>query len=332
MDILFFGSSQYCLPILKIIDQEFNLIAVITKPPKPVGKNHTLTPAPPKQFASSHNIQVFTPENRQDLSGLKNKLEHLKPDLFIVADYGLIIPREIFSLPAHKTINIHFSKLPHYRGPSPVQYTILNGDTSAWISFMLLAKDLDTGDILSQIEVPLKGNETADQLYRELFGIGANKLSEVINKYISGQIKPIPQDHTKATYTKMFTKEDGYIPFEILHTATKGEKPTETLLNTWPLYQSIFSKFLIRDTLYLILIERSVRALSPWPGVWTLVNLPNPKRLKLLKCHLQPTTNLPVRQAGNQQSTIIFIPDLVQLEGKKPVSWKQFREGYPEIL
>ena len=215
MRIIFFGSSQYCLPILNVLINNFNLKGIITASDKQVGRKQILSPSPVKQFALSHNLQYFTPSDKNQLLTLYNKLNSLNIDLFVVADYGMIIPEKIFSLPRHKTINIHFSRLPEYRGPSPVQYTILNGEKSAWISFMLMAKDLDTGDILKQIEFSLQGNETSGSLYTDLFNIAADNLVGVINDYIKGELKPIPQDHTKATFTKMFNKEDGYIQLSL---------------------------------------------------------------------------------------------------------------------
>ena len=112
--VVFFGSSEYCLPVLETINNNFQLQAVITRP-------KTL----PAQLASSHNIKTFTPANQSELLALKDKITVLNIDLAVVADYGLIIPKEIFTLPRYKTLNIHFSKLPKLRGPSPVQYAIL---------------------------------------------------------------------------------------------------------------------------------------------------------------------------------------------------------------
>ncbi len=245
------------------------------------------------------------------MANLSGMLIGLNLDLAIVADYGLIIPKEIFEIPKYKTLNIHFSKLPKYRGPSPVQYTILNGDRSAWISYILISEKMDTGDILLQEEFPLTGKETTGDLYQKLFVIASQKLPEVINNYVSDKITPKKQDDKMATYTKLLTRDDGFIPFPILKEAINGKTPIQ--------------------------IERALRAFSPWPGLYTNVtikqfnNLPAgkagetiSKRLKILKLHLDQTTK-------DQRPTTRIIIDLVQLEGKKPVSWKQFLEGYPVL-
>ena len=224
-------------------------------------------------------------------------LNNLKPDLAIVSDYGLIIPKEIFTIPRHQTLNIHFSKLPKFRGPSPVQYTILNGEKSAWITIILMDEGMDTGDIVFQKEVSSINtqqltidNETTESLYRKLFKIAAMELSQVIHDYTNNKLKPLRQLNSAATYTKSFTRQDGFISHQALDKAIKGKGA--------------------------IKMERMFRALSPWPGVWTIINIPQPKRLKLLKSHIE----------NNR-----LVLDEVQLEGKKPVSWKQFIEGYPDF-
>lgn len=278
MKIIFFGSSDYCLPILEALNNIFHLAVVVTKPQ-----------AAAKSFALSHNIKVFTPKDKEELLLLRDELSALKPDLAVVADYGLIIPSEIFEIPSHKTLNVHFSKLPALRGSSPVQYTILSGSKTAWISVIIMAAELDTGDIIWQKETELEGKETSGSLYQKLFNIASIELPDIINKYINNEFKPQKQNDSKATYTKHLTRQDGYISPQILAAA-------------------------LNRGVGKLSIDRTIRAFTPWPGMWTTVNLPSPKRLKLLKTHLE----------GEK-----LVLDLVQLEGKKPVSWKQFTQGYP---
>lgn len=283
MKIIFFGSSNYCLPILESLQKNFDLVAVITRPQSPI-----------KHFASSHNIIVLTPKDKKELLALKADLSELKPDLAVVADYSLIIPSEIFTIPRRQTLNIHFSKLPKYRGPSPVQYTILNGEKSAWITIILMDEGMDTGDIVWRQEVgPLDGSETTPQLYSKLFLIAAKELPVVIDKYLLKQLKLLRQPDSQTTYTKPFTRQDGFIPFSQLVSREAGSRSAGKL-------------------------ERKIRAFTPWPGVWTTIDLSlpkRPKRLKLLKSHIE----------NNK-----LVLDAVQLEGKKPVSFQQFLEGYPD--
>jgi len=261
--IVFFGTSNYCQPLIESLRKNFNLLQIITK---------------------SSDFQL-------------SYLTSLSADLFVVADYGKIIAEEIFTLPKYGTINVHFSRLPKYRGPSPVQYSILNGEKNSWVTLIEMGEKVDTGKIIKQLEYKINPqNHTTGSLYSELFKKIAADLPEIIKDYISGKLKAENQNEKEATYTKLIKKEDGFLELNDLIKALLGNE-------------------------YSLVIERKVRAFDPWPGVWT--RLPNGKRLKILKTHLIP----------NSLQTINYKlqTDLVQLEGKKPVSWKQFLEGYPEI-
>lgn len=331
MKTIFFGSSNYCLPILDSLIN-FQLIAVITKPESSL-----------QSFASSHDIRVFTPQDRKELSALKNDLEQLQPDLAVVADYGLIIPRGIFEIPKYKTLNIHFSRLPDLRGPSPVQFTILKGEKSAWITVIIMAKEMDTGDIIWQKEIPLNGDEIGESLYIQLFTIAAENLPEVLKLYVQDKLKPKKQNHSKATYTKLLTREDGFIPPTLINAAMNGLPVTIEQMDKWVLTKQLSSQLTINN--YQLVIERAIRAFTPWPGVWTELHLQGvalqmasgravKKRIKILKAHIEIFKTIQDRKPktiqdrkANRKAKLIL--DIVQLEGKKPVSWKQFQEGYP---
>jgi len=313
MKIIFFGSSEYCLPILSTLKANLNLIAAVTKSDTPI-----------ELFARKNDISVFTPRDKNELLNLADKIVKLQPDIAVVADFGLIIPKVIFEIPKYKTLNIHFSRLPKLRGASPVQYTILTGET-AWISVIIMDEGMDTGDIVWQREikqcsnVPMiqLNNETTESLYRKLFNSVASELPSIIKQYISGELKPQKQNHSQATYTKIFTRSNGFIPADLIHDAMSGTKKTvQDYINKFP-NNSIFIESLLNCNI-VTFIERAIRALSPWPGVWTTIQIfpKQLKRLKILKAHID-----------NDR----LVLDLVQLEGKKPVTWKQFKEGYPEV-
>lgn len=301
MKIIFFGSSGYCLPILNILKENSKLCAIVTKQNSKV-----------EDFSRKNNIEVFTPKDNSQLANLINPISQFNTDLAIVADFGLIIPQNIFNLPKYKTLNIHFSRLPQFRGPSPVQYSILLGEKSTWISIIIMDETLDTGDIIWQKEVKLAGDETSGNLYQKLFTIVSLELPNIIHKFIDGKLTPKKQDHREATYTKHLTRQDGYIPPQTLSAAL--DKGIES-----------------------VSIERKIRAFSPWPSVWTEITLQGrplqkpakqskKKRLKILKAHLQPLAS----QGHALRSWEIKL-DQVQLEGKKPASWKQFLEGHPDF-
>ncbi|MBI2612091.1 hypothetical protein HYW54_05125 [Candidatus Gottesmanbacteria bacterium] len=276
MKVLFFGSSSYCLPIAQKLFHLGHLSAIITKPTGLIA-----------EFAQKNSVTNFFVTSREELFRLKRNLEKINLDIAVVSDFGLIIPKEIFSLPKHQTLNIHFSILPEFRGASPVQYTIRQGRKTAGISVVIMDERLDTGDIIWQKEILLTGQETSEELYKKLFNIISIDLPDIINKFTSGKLKPKKQDHSKATYTKILTRQDGYISWEKL-----------------------------LDKKYSQEIYRKFRAFYPWPGIWTKIDMKGEKkRLKILKFNPQPTTY-------NLQ------PEIVQLEGKNPVTWKQFQDGY----
>lgn len=343
MKTIFFGSSNYCIPLLSTLSKETDLLSIITHPDKKVGKEQILTASATKQWVLKNNIPVLTPANTKELLNLKDKIISLQPDIAVVADYGLLIPQKIFEIPEYKTVNVHFSRLPKYRGASPVQYTILNGEKSAWITVQILEKDLDTGDILWQKEIPLSGNEITGELYPKLFEIASKYLVAVLQNYMDNKLTPQKQNEKEATYTRRLTRDDGFIPFSVLKSALQGLGVANVKLtkNEWPL-NSVQFETLSHCNIVTFSLEAALRAFTPWPGLWTevqMIQFNNPpageagetmkqsskKRLKILKAHLALTTY-------NLQPTTAFIPDEVQMEGKNPVSWKQFIEGYPSLF
>lgn len=318
MKILFFGSSPYCLVLAEKLYSLGWLSEIITKPHGKIA-----------EFAKKKNITSATVTNNEDLLSKRNELKDLKPDLAIVSDFGLIIPKIIFEIPKYKTLNIHFSLLPEFRGASPVQYTLLSGNKKTGISIIKMDEGLDTGDIVWQKKIDLASqgetlqSYTTQELYRRLFNIIAMELSAFIIKYTNGVLEPKSQDHSKATYTRILRREDGFIPWELLSMAIKGENPSEDQITKWPVFKILPAKFCILPASpagrhFAFCIKQALLAFTPWPGLWTTILIhDSPKRLKLLKLHIE-----------NHKLTL----DLVQLEGKNPVTWKQFQEGYPEIL
>lgn len=280
MKIVFFGTSDYCLPILEALSKNFDLKLVVTRPDKPVGRKKIPTPSATKLWAQKNNITVAAPstlkKDTSDRSELEDKLKTFKPDLAVVSDYGLIIPEKIFNLPKFGTLNIHFSKLPDLRGPSPVQSTILRGDTKAWITIFKLenppelAIKMDSGPILFQKDYPIRPDDTTQTLYTRLFVEAAKILPEQLNSYVASPNSLIPQDNTKASFCHFLTKEDGFIAWEELISGG----------------QNIYNKY---------------RAVTPWPGLWSLH--PNHKRIIIRKCHLEDNN---------------LVLDEVQFEGEKP--------------
>ena len=201
-------------------------------------------------------------------------------DLIVVASYGKIIPQKTLDLPKHGALNIHPSLLPKYRGATPVPRTILSGDTKTGVTIFKMDSGIDTGPILAQQSTLIKPNETSKDLLNRLFQIGSDLLVKTLPGYIEGKITPKPQPKKSPTpYAKKFTKQDGFISF---------------------------NQFIKLSQTNFTSIDHKIRALYPWPGVWT--KLPNRKVIKLL-----PHGKL-------------------QLEGKAPISWQAFSNGYKHLL
>ncbi len=223
MNVIFMGSPDYAVKILDSLNKNYKITAVFTQPDKPVGRKKVLTPTPVKKYALENNLEVFTP------SSLKNEnLSKFNPDFIVVAAYGLLLPKSV--LEVAPCINLHASLLPKYRGASPIQSAILNGDKYTGVTSMLMNEGLDTGDILvwDYTEV---GEKTSVDLFDGLARIAANQIIYTIENF--QKIKPLKQNDVLATYSPKIKKEDGFVDFE--------------------------------DAL---MMNRKYRAFQPWPGIF----------------------------------------------------------------
>lgn len=277
MKIAFFGTSEFAAIILeKMVQAGIKPVLVVTTPDKPAGRKQQLTPPPAKVLSEKLELKVIQPE--QFAQDTRYKIQDTNPDLIVLASYGNIVPKEILDIPNHGAINVHPSLLPKYRGASPVQSAILAGETETGVSIMLMDEQVDHGPILAQETTPIH-QETYEELHNKLAELGADLLVETIPKWVAGEITPKEQDHSQATFTKRFSREDGRIDW-----------------NQKPEY-----------------IDRQIRAFTPWPGAYTFWQ---GKRIKILKAHLE------------QEKLVI---DEIQMEGGKPMPFKEFLLGHPEF-
>ncbi len=244
LKIVFFGTPEFVVPVLATLDQNFDLVAVVTTPDAPVGRKQVLTPSAIGQYAEKACIPVFKPEKLDDQiahSLIRSTRETGQPaDLFIVASYGKIIPQYILDIPRKGSINIHPSKLPQFRGASPIQSQILEDIKDSAISFILMDAKMDHGPLLHQEPFPITGSDTNETLHDSMFIKAAEVLPNIINDYVSGKIKPIEQDHTKATFCKIFNRESGYFDLDNPPSPAK--------------------------------LDQMIRAFTPWPTAWTKWN------------------------------------------------------------
>lgn len=283
--IVFFGSDKCSVLVLNqlVNDRRFKITGIVTLEAKPKGRKKEITPNPVEEYARVLFDIKFFPIKKFDTKAI-SKFKKLKADVGVLAWYGKILPKEILAIPKHGVLNVHPSLLPKYRGPSPVQAAIANGDKETGVTIIKMDEKMDHGPILAQFKEKIKPLDTAESLYERLFTLGAGVLITILPAYLKGQTKSREQNHKKATYTKLLTRNDGKINWK-----KKNKK-----------------------------IERFIRAMDPWPGAWCRIKIPrykDTKRLKILRVHLEKDK---------------LVLDRVQLEGKKPVTWKQFQQGYPE--
>ncbi len=237
--VVYFGSSNYSLPALEVLaaDSRYEIVAVVSQPDKPVGRKQTVTPTPVSAWAKEHSVELLIPLSwKKDLSAVE-RLQELKPDVGVLAVYGKILPQNVIDVFPKGIVNIHPSLLPKYRGPTPGQYIILNGDTESAVTIMLLSAEMDAGEIIAQEKFIVPANEIPESYYTKAFKLGAEKLMNVLPDYLEEKITLHHQDHYQATYTPLLSRDNGKIDW--------SQTPEQ--------------------------IERMVRAFTPWPGTWTEV-------------------------------------------------------------
>ncbi len=209
-EFVFFGGEPLAVPTLnKLYEKGLKPKVIICNPDKPAGRNLEITPPPTKLWAMEHNIPYLQPEKLDN--DFASKLKGLNCDLAIVVAYGKIIPKNVVDMFGMGLINIHPSLLPLYRGPSPIVSAILNGDSETGVSIIKIDEEMDHGPILAQEKIKLSGTEMVEDLEKTLADIGGELLAKVLPEYMNGNIKLQEQDHSKATFCKKITKEDGLI-------------------------------------------------------------------------------------------------------------------------
>ncbi|HUV15454.1 MAG TPA: methionyl-tRNA formyltransferase [Pelolinea sp.] len=231
INILFMGSPDYSVPILKSLNKEYNVRAVFTQPDKPSGRGKRIQAPIIKNFAESIGIPVYQPKKLlfEDFQPI---MKSQRIDIVIVAAYGKILPKWLLEYPKYGALNVHASLLPRWRGASPIQAAILNGDQETGVTIMKMNEGIDTGDILIQKPEIVSVSETSDSLGKKLANLGANLIVETIELYIKGEIEPRKQDDEQATYTRQIKKADGRLDFHL--SANTLERQVRAY-NPWPI-------------------------------------------------------------------------------------------------
>ncbi len=312
MKYIFFGTPEFAAIILeKLIEAKLIPAALVCNPDEPLGRKKILTPPATKQLLLEKKIPVpvFQPKK---LSEIKNELENINADVFIVAAYNKIISEEIINIPKFKTVGVHPSLLPKYRGPSPIQTAILNGDKETGVDLFLIDKDIDHGPVLAEAKCEILEKDNCETMTIKLAELGAKLLIEKLPEYINNN-PPVgglqEQNHAKATFTKKFSTEDGRVnlPASVIASKAKQSKSNEIAASPSAPRNDKQKEDLAE------LIFNKIRALNPDPGVFTFIKTrTGEKRVKLLEAELKDGELELLR---------------VQPDGKKPMSYKDFLNG-----
>jgi methionyl-tRNA formyltransferase len=243
MKVLFIGTSEFGIaPLRALIEHNRQISAVITQQDKLAGRGRKLLPSPIKVFAKNNNLKILQPPNINS-SEIENFILENKIDIGIIVSYGQIIKENIFSIPKYKMINIHPSLLPKYRGPSPIQTALLNGDKITGVTIIQINEKMDEGDIISQKEIPIELNDNYFTLHEKLSNIGGDLLIESLDKFEKNNVKLIKQDNKKASYSKLITKELAKIDWnqtsKFIHNQIRA-------LVKWPVAYTIFNNKILK--------------------------------------------------------------------------------------
>ncbi len=212
MKIVFMGTPEFAVPSLKALIEKHEVVHVVTQPDKKIGRGQKVAFSEVKQVAVENNIPVFQPEKIKD----KESVEFLKTidaDLFIVIAYGQILSEELLYMKKYGSINVHGSILPHLRGPAPIHWSVINGETETGVTIMYMDKGMDTGDMIKVAKMPISEDATTGEIYDEMCVLGAKTLIEVLDDLEKGIVTRTKQDDEKATYAKFIEKELGHIDF-----------------------------------------------------------------------------------------------------------------------
>lgn len=213
--IVFFGTPELARRVLVSLAEspEFQVVAAVCQPDRPVGRSQILTPPPVKAEALARKIPVFQPEKVRNNAEFFAQLRALGAEVFVVVAYGRILPKELLDIPAKGCVNVHGSLLPKWRGAAPIQFSLMAGETRTGVMLMKMDEGMDTGDLLCTQLVPIDEFETAGTLFAKFGEVSGPFVVRNLPRYLAGEVPPVPQRHAEATSTKILTKEDGKLDF-----------------------------------------------------------------------------------------------------------------------
>ncbi|WP_428958726.1 methionyl-tRNA formyltransferase [Levilactobacillus brevis] len=206
--VIFMGTPQFSAPILSsLIDNGYDVLAVVTQPDRRVGRKHVLTASPVKQVAVAHDIEVLQPEKISGSSEMARAIE-LAPDLIVTAAFGQFLPTKLLKAAKVAAVNVHASLLPKYRGGAPVHYAIMNGDSETGVSIMFMEKKMDAGAVLAQRAIPITDQDDVGTMFAKLSDLGRDLLLETLPKLLAGELTPVPQDESQVSFSPTIKPEE----------------------------------------------------------------------------------------------------------------------------
>ena len=305
--VVFMGTPSFGVPALEqVVEDGYEIVAVYTQPDRPAGRGRAHVYSPVKKAALERDLKVLQPSGLRG-PGEAERLAGLRPDVVVVAAYGLVLPQSMLDVPESGCLNIHPSLLPGYRGATPVPAAILAGDEDGGVTIMLMDAGLDTGPVLSQFVLGIDPDDTTGSLTARLAQAGARLLAETMPLWLEGNLVPQPQDESRATYTSPITKGDGAIDW----------------------------------TLSAAEIGRRVRAFNPWPGCYTTWRGKSLRIHEAVALHkegqmlpgrvtaLEP--GLPAAAGVECGEGVLGLLN-VQLEGKRAMSAEEFLRGQRDVI
>ena len=312
LKIVYMGTPDFAVESLRaLVEGGYNVVAVVTMPDKPIGRHQdTLQASPVKKYAVEHGLKVLQPEKLKDESFV-NELRELNADLQIVVAFRML-PEVVWAMPRFGTFNLHASLLPQYRGAAPLNWAIINGDKETGITTFFLKHEIDTGEVIQQVRVPIAETDNVGIIHDKLMMLGGKLVTETVDNIIAGTVKSIPQE-------EMATDEP-------LRPAPKIFKETCKIDLAKPVAR----------------VYDFIRGLSPYPAAWTTLIMPNGsnKSLKIFETRKEITSH------GHSVGTIVtdgkdvlkialsdgfLMVNELQIEGKKRMKTPDFLRGFKQI-
>lgn len=301
--IVFMGTPEFAVPCLQTLIETQQVVGVVTQPDKPAGRGNKLRPSPVKVVAEAAGIPIYQPRSLKKEEAAA-PLREWQPDIIVVAAFGQILRPHVLYLPPLGSLNVHASLLPRWRGASPIQHAILAGDAATGVTLMRMDEGLDTGDMFVRESIAIEPRETTTTLHDKLSLLGADMLRRHLDAILAGRITPTPQDDAASTYAPMIHKEAGRIDWQ----------QTTAVL------------------------DRLVRAMTPWPGATTQWQ---GETLKVLKARptagalLSGRPGLVVR--GSEGVAVLssdsgLLLEEIQLPGKRAMPTVDFVRGRPDFI